>query len=50
MKMFTTAKTNEERISASKAIWMLLFDEENKKLFKEMENAVEQISAYSVSG
>ncbi len=47
--MLNTALSDEERISASKALWMLLFDEDNKKILKDTEDGIKQIQAYSVS-
>eukprot|EP00794_Sanderia_malayensis_P017066 gene17066-18786_t len=46
LKMLTVAKTDDERIYSCKAMWMLLFDEDNKNMFKEMDG-INQIKAFS---
>ena len=49
MKMFTAAKSDEQRVAAANAIWMLLFCDDNKILFKEIKGAADEIYKCIVS-
>ena len=48
VKMFSSAKSDIERISSANAIWMLLFDTDNQKSFKAIDDAFEVIAAHRV--
>ena len=39
-EMFINATTNDERISSANALWILLFDKDNQKIFKEIDRAI----------
>jgi len=49
VKMFSSAKSDMERISSANALWMLLFDTDNQKSFKDIDNAFATISAHKNS-
>ena len=49
IKMFSHAKSNDERIASANALWMLLFDVDNQELFKQIDGAYETILAHAVS-
>ena len=46
--MFSAAKSDDERISSTNALWMLLFDTGNQKIFMEIDDAFEKITAHAV--
>ena len=46
--MFNVAKTQEQRIAAANAIWMLLFEKENQQRFMKMDGAFDAMLAYKV--
>ena len=48
VKMFQRAKSDDERISAANALWMLLFDAENRELLKQIDAAFESLQAHEV--
>ena len=47
-EMFINANTNDERISSANALWILLFDEDNQKIFNEIDGAITTFSEQKV--
>ena len=50
MKMIQTAKEEKEKAVAAKTLWTLAFDDENKKVIKEDENAISVLHELQQNG
>ena len=47
-EMFINATSDDERVSSANALRMLLFDADNRKIFKRIENAFVTVSQHKV--
>ena len=47
-EMFINATSDDERFSSANALWMLLFDAGNKKIFKKFDDALATVFQHKV--